>query len=112
MGNSLMVGASKMGMDFRAAAPKACQPSESLVANMPGNCKRDGCKNILLPRMWMMQLKVSISCIPMYGYLWENLTRYGMSGYRLLKPYQVNMKVIEKDRKSESQISSLPSGIS
>ena len=26
MGNSLMVGAAKMGMDFRAAAPKACWP--------------------------------------------------------------------------------------
>ena len=32
MGNSLMVGASKMGMDFRAAAPKACQPSLELQA--------------------------------------------------------------------------------
>ncbi|HZM12872.1 MAG TPA: ornithine carbamoyltransferase, partial [Bacteroidales bacterium] len=31
MGNSLMVGAAKMGMDFRAAAPKACQPSDDLV---------------------------------------------------------------------------------
>ncbi len=30
MGNSLMVGAAKMGMDFRAAAPEACQPSEKL----------------------------------------------------------------------------------
>ncbi len=32
MGNSLMVGAAKMGMDFRAAAPKACQPSDDLVS--------------------------------------------------------------------------------
>jgi len=31
MGNSLMVGAAKMGMDFRAAAPKACQPADDLV---------------------------------------------------------------------------------
>jgi len=32
MGNSLMVGAAKMGMDFRAVAPKAVQPAEDLVA--------------------------------------------------------------------------------
>ena len=31
MGNSLMVGASKMGMDFRVAAPKSLFPSEELV---------------------------------------------------------------------------------
>lgn len=32
MGNSLMVGAAKMGMDFRSAAPKEYQPSDDLVA--------------------------------------------------------------------------------
>lgn len=32
MGNSLMVAAAKMGFDFRAAAPKAYQPSEELQA--------------------------------------------------------------------------------
>ncbi|PLX05644.1 MAG: ornithine carbamoyltransferase [Marinilabiliales bacterium] len=32
MGNSLMVGAAKMGMDFRAVAPKKMWPEEELVA--------------------------------------------------------------------------------
>ena len=32
MGNSLMVGAAKLGLDFRIAAPAACQPDEALVA--------------------------------------------------------------------------------
>ncbi len=31
MGNSLMVGSAKMGVDFRAAAPKEVQPDEELV---------------------------------------------------------------------------------
>ena len=31
MGNSLLVGAALMGMDFRIGAPKACQPSDELV---------------------------------------------------------------------------------
>lgn len=30
VGNSLMVGAAKMGMDFRAVAPKSCQPDAGL----------------------------------------------------------------------------------
>jgi len=32
MGNSLMVGAAKLGIDFRAAAPLECQPSAELQA--------------------------------------------------------------------------------
>jgi ornithine carbamoyltransferase len=32
MGNSLMIGAAKMGMEFRAVAPKALFPEEGLVA--------------------------------------------------------------------------------
>lgn len=32
MGNSLMIGAAKMGMDFRAVAPTSLQPEEELVA--------------------------------------------------------------------------------
>ncbi|MBN4072180.1 ornithine carbamoyltransferase, partial [Flavobacteriales bacterium AH-315-E23] len=32
MGNSLMIGAAKLGMDFRAAAPANVQPEDSLVA--------------------------------------------------------------------------------
>jgi len=31
MGNSLMVGSAKMGIDFRIAAPRECQPSVDLV---------------------------------------------------------------------------------
>ncbi len=32
MGNSLLIGAAKMGMDFRSVAPKSVQPEEELVA--------------------------------------------------------------------------------
>jgi ornithine carbamoyltransferase len=44
MGNSLMVGAAKMGMDFRAVAPKELQPSEELVATCKEIAKETGAK--------------------------------------------------------------------
>ncbi len=44
MGNSLMVGAAKMGMDFRAAAPKKYQPAEDLVAQCREIAKETGAK--------------------------------------------------------------------
>src|SRR5512136_2586544 len=44
MGNSLMVGAAKMGMDFSAAAPKACQQSEELQKKCCEIAKETGAK--------------------------------------------------------------------
>ena len=44
MGNSLMVGSAKMGIDFRIAAPKACQPSEELVAKCREIAEETGAK--------------------------------------------------------------------
>lgn len=44
MGNSLMVGAAKMGMDFRAAAPKKYQPEENLVSQCQEIAKHTGGK--------------------------------------------------------------------
>ncbi len=47
MGNSLMIGAAKMGMDFMALAPKELGPSEELVKEISpvrisaGNCRHD-----------------------------------------------------------------------
>ncbi len=44
MGNSLMVGAAKMGMDFRAVAPKAGQPDKELVDQCLEIAKETGAK--------------------------------------------------------------------
>ena len=44
VGNSLMVGAAKMGMDFRAAAPSSVQPSDELVAMCKEIAKETGAK--------------------------------------------------------------------
>ena len=44
MGNSLMVGSAKMGIDFRIAAPKSYQPSEDLVAKCRDIAKETGAK--------------------------------------------------------------------
>lgn len=42
MGNSLMVGAAKLGIDFRIAAPASCQPDEALVAQCRELAKESG----------------------------------------------------------------------
>ena len=44
MGNSLMVGCAKMGIDFRAACPKSCAPSDELVAKCREVAAQTGAK--------------------------------------------------------------------
>jgi len=44
VGNSLMAGAAKMGMDFRAGAPKSCQPDKKLVEECKKIPKETGAK--------------------------------------------------------------------
>ena len=48
MGNSLMVGAAKMGMDFRAAAPVDFQPGKELVENCHKIAQETGGKITLI----------------------------------------------------------------
>jgi ornithine carbamoyltransferase len=44
MGNSLLVGAAKMGMDFRSIAPKQFQPAPELVAQCREIAKETGAR--------------------------------------------------------------------
>jgi ornithine carbamoyltransferase len=94
MGNSLMVGAAKMGMDFRAAAPKACHPKEGLVEQCRDIAGQTGAK-ILLSEDISEAVK---GCDFLYTDVWVSMGEPDSvweERIKLLKPYQVNKKVIE-----------------
>ncbi|NOU16120.1 MAG: ornithine carbamoyltransferase [Bacteroidales bacterium] len=94
MGNSLMVGATKMGMDFRAAAPKACWPSEELVAKCREIAKETGAK-ITLTENVAEGVK---GCDFLYTDVWVSMGEPDSvweERIKLLKPYQVNKKAME-----------------
>jgi ornithine carbamoyltransferase len=95
MGNSLMVGASKMGMDFRAAAPKACQPAEALVSKCREIAKQTKARINLTE-----DIDEAVSGVDfLYTDVWVSMGEPDSvweERIRLLKPYQVNMKVIKK----------------
>ena len=95
MGNSLLVGAAKMGMDFRAAAPKACQPSEELVATCREIAKETGAKITITDSVDEAVRGVDF----LYTDVWVSMGEPDAvweERIRLLKPYQVNMDVIRK----------------
>jgi ornithine carbamoyltransferase len=95
MGNSLMVGAAKMGMDFRAAAPLKCQPAEDLVARCREIAVSTGAKITITENVDEAVKGVDF----LYTDVWVSMGEPDSvweERINLLKPYQVNMDVIRK----------------
>lgn len=93
MGNSLMVGAAKMGMDFRAVAPKQCWPEEELVAKCREIAKETGAKITLTEDV----NEGAKGCDFVYTDVWVSMgepAEVWEERVKLLKPYQINMDVI------------------
>jgi len=93
MGNSLMVGAAKMGMDFRAAAPEACQPSAELVQQCREIARETGAKITLTETVADAVRDVDF----LYTDVWVSMGEpeaVWEERIKLLKPYQVNGEVI------------------
>ncbi|KAB2870539.1 MAG: ornithine carbamoyltransferase [Bacteroidales bacterium] len=94
MGNSLMVGAAKMGMDFRACAPKACWPQEELVAKCREIAKETGAKITLTEKV---EEGVK-GCDFLYTDVWVSMGEPDSvweERIKLLTPYQVNTRAME-----------------
>lgn len=94
MGNSLMVGAAKMGMDFRAAAPKECQPDEALVEECRKIAKQTGAKITITDNVEQAVKGVDF----LYTDVWVSMgepAEVWEERIKLLSPYQVNMNVVK-----------------
>lgn len=94
MGNSLLVGAAKMGMDFRAAAPKKCQPSDDLVKKAKEIAKSTGAKITITDDVAKAVKGVDF----LYTDVWVSMGEADSvwaERIKLLKPYQVNGNVVK-----------------
>ncbi|MDP4184197.1 MAG: ornithine carbamoyltransferase [Bacteroidota bacterium] len=94
MGNSLMVGAAKMGIDFRAAAPKACWPEDGLVNECRKIAESTGA-SITLTENVEEGVK---DCDFLYTDVWVSMGEpdsVWAERIKLLLPYQVNRKTLE-----------------
>jgi len=95
MGNSLLVGAAKMGMDFRTAAPKAFQQGEDLVAECKTIARETGAKINITDNLDEAVKGVDF----LYTDVWVSMGEPDSAWaerIRLMQPYQVNMSVLEK----------------
>jgi ornithine carbamoyltransferase len=93
MGNSLMVGAAKMGMDFRAAAPSSVQPEDELVKKCQEIAAGTGAKISITD-----DVKAAVKDADfLYTDVWVSMgeaDEVWEERIKLLLPYQVNMEVI------------------
>jgi ornithine carbamoyltransferase len=95
MGNSLMVGSAKMGIDFRIAAPKEYQPSEALVVKCRAIAIDTGAKINITDNV----AEAVKGADYLYTDVWVSMGEPDSvweERIRLLKPFQVNMEAIKK----------------
>ena len=95
MGNSLMVGSAKMGMDVRLCAPKENFPEESLVKECKSIAKKTGAKITLTENVDEGVKGVDFLYTDVWLSLGEDPSKWE-ERIKLMKPYQVNMDVIKK----------------
>jgi ornithine carbamoyltransferase len=94
MGNSLMVGAAKMGIDFRAAAPGSCQPASELIQTCREIANHTGAKITITDNIE----EAVGDCDFLYTDVWVSMgepDHVWDERIRMLLPYQVNRKVME-----------------
>ncbi|MBR5652382.1 MAG: ornithine carbamoyltransferase [Bacteroidales bacterium] len=95
MGNSLMVGAAKMGMDFRAVAPKAFWPKEELVKTCKKIAKETGAKITLTEDVDKGVKGVDFLYTDVWVSMGEAQEEWAKR-INIMLPYQVNMDVVKK----------------
>lgn len=93
MGNSLMIGAAKLGMDFRAAAPAECQPSDELQKQCREISKQMGGQITITDDVE----KAVKDCDFLYTDVWVSMgeaDEVWAERIKQLLPYQVNKKAM------------------
>ena len=97
MGNSLMVGAAKMGMDIRLCAPKVNWPDEKLISKCKKIAKKNKGRITLTEKVEIGVRKVDFLYTDVWLSLGEPAEKWE-ERINLMKPYQVNNEVIKLTR--------------
>ncbi len=95
MGNSLMVGAAKMGMDFRAVAPKSGQPEAELVKQCEEIARQTGAKIMVTDDVEKGVKGVDFLYTDVWLSMGEDPSLWEKRIQEML-PYQVNKELLEK----------------
>jgi ornithine carbamoyltransferase len=95
MGNSLLVGAAKMGMDFRSVAPTSVQPHRDLAAQAHEIARQTGARITITDDLDSGVKDCDFLCTDVWVSMGEP-EEVWEERIELLKPYQVNMDAMDK----------------
>ncbi|MBU3072763.1 ornithine carbamoyltransferase [Clostridium estertheticum] len=95
MANALMIGAAKMGVDFRIVSPKSLFPETALVQKCNEIAKETGAKITITDNVDAGVKNADV----IYTDVWVSMgeaDEVWASRIKLLRPYQVNMEMLNK----------------
>ncbi len=95
MGNSLLIGAAKMGMDYRSIAPQSVQPDEKLIEEANKIAQNTGAKIEMTDDIKNGVKGCDFLCTDVWVSMGEAESVW-KERIELLKPYQVNKDAMEK----------------
>ena len=95
MGNSLLVGAAKMGMDFRSVAPAAVQPDKELVAQAQKIASDTGARISVTDNLGEGVKGCDFLCTDVWVSMGEP-EEVWQERIQMLQPYQVNATTMQK----------------
>lgn len=108
MGNSLMIGCAKVGMNFAAVAPKKLWPKDELVKKCQGFAKQSGGSVLLTEDINEGVKDADIVVTDVWVSMGESSSVWE-ERIKLLLPYQVNDKVMQIAKKDAIFMHCLPS---
>jgi ornithine carbamoyltransferase len=95
MGDSLLIGGAKMGMDVRLCAPKVCWPQQSIQDEAQAIARGTGARITITEDVDTAVAGVDFVYTDVWVSMGEPKEKWG-DRIKLLMPYQVNAAVMEK----------------
>lgn len=99
MANSLMIGCSKVGVNFVIIAPEALWPTKELIALCQGYAKESGASITVTDDVAAVE-----GADVLYTDVWASMGEEDKAAERIamLKPYQINQELMDKTGKKET----------
>lgn len=99
MANSLMIGCSKVGVNFAIIAPEALWPTKELIALCQGYAEESGASITVTDDVAAVE-----GADVLYTDVWASMGEEDKAAERIamLKPYQINQELMDKTGKKET----------